>query len=344
MRALRANGAPLLQTAGAAGVAWFLAHDVLGHRSAFLAPIAALIALGLNPGKHTRRALEMVLGVAVGIAISDALISAIGRGPGQVALVVLLAMGAAILLGGGPLVVSQAASSAVIVATVLVPGNGILTARFIDALVGGGVGLAVLVLVPVTPVRLMKRAAGPVFSELAAVFDDVAAALGARDLAAVVRALERARATDGLLANLHHSVAAAEETVRLAPTQWSERARIERYVLAAPQIELAMRNSRVLARAAVRAVELEPQIPAGLLASMGDLATAVRRLGTALELDTSADGARESALKAAGEATAALEEGMGFAIDVLVGQVRATVTDLLRAIGVENAVEQVRRA
>ncbi len=115
-RGLRTTLVPLAQTAGAAGAAWALAHDVIGHRTPFFAPVAATIVLGLGPGRRGPRAVEMVLGVAVGIGIGDLLIAAIGSGAGQIALVVLLAMAAAVLLGGGPLVASQAASSAVLVA------------------------------------------------------------------------------------------------------------------------------------------------------------------------------------------------------------------------------------
>ncbi len=342
---LRATGVPLLQTSAAAGIAWFLAHDVLGHRSsAFFAPVAAVIALGLGPGNHTRRAAERVVGVAVGILIGDALISAIGRGPGQVALVVFLARSGAIVLGGGAVGVSQAASSAVLVATVVSSSHGLVPTRFVDALVGGVVGLAVLVVAPRNPVKLVQRAATPVFAELTGVLDDVAAALAARDLPAIERALARARGTDALLSSLREALIHAEETVRLAPGHWSERGRIERYVRAAPQVEFAMRNTRVLARAGVRAVELEPTIPAGLVAAIRDLALAARQLETALEQHGRGEDARASVLRAAQEATLALEEGMGFAIDVLVGQVRSIATDLMRASGVEDAVDQIRAA
>ena len=337
---------PLLQTAAAAGIAWFLAEDVLGHKSsAFFAPVAAVIALGFGPGKHTRRAVERVVGVAVGILVGDALISVIGRGPGQVALVVLLAMSGAILLGGGSLVVSQAASSAVLVATIVSTSHGLLPTRFVDALVGGLVGLAVLVVAPRNPVKLVQRASRPVFVELAAVLDDVAAALEVRDLDAMERALSRARATDGLLAALREALSYGEETVRLAPTQWSERGRVQRYALAAPQVEFAMRNARVLARAGVRAVELEPKISESLIAAIRHLSLAARPAREHARASTCrADAARASTLKGAREATLALEEGMGFAIDVLVGQARSIATDLLRALGVEDAVDQIRSA
>ena len=312
--------------------------------SAFFAPVAAVIALGFGPGKHTRRAVEMVVGVALGILVGDALISVIGRGPGQVALVVLLAMSGAILLGGGSLVVSQAASSAVLVATIVSTSHGLVPTRFVDALVGGLVGLAVLVVAPRNPVKLVQRASRPVFAELAGVLNDVAAALEARDLAGMEQALGRARGTDGFLAALREALSYGEETVQLAPTRWSERGRIRRYAQAAPQVEFAMRNARVLARAGVRAVELEPRISESLIAAIRDLSISARQLEAALEHHESGSAARASAQKAAREATAALEEGMGFAIDVLVGQARSIATDLLRAGGRDDAVELVRSA
>jgi uncharacterized membrane protein YgaE (UPF0421/DUF939 family) len=319
---------------------------VLGHRNAFFAPIAAVIVLGLGPGNRTRRTIEMVLGVAVGIAVGDVLISAIGTGAAQVGLVVLLAMAASLLLGGGPLVVSQAASSAVLVATVRTSSGGLVPSRFVDALVGGVVGIGVLAVAPRNPAAMVRRAASPVFTELAGTLDDVAAALGARDAEASKRALQRARRGDSLVSHLRQTLELAGETTRIAPTQWSGRAHIARYADAASHLELAVRNSRVIARAAVRAVELEASIAPMLPAAIHQLAMAVRQLEHDLN-DTDGDGElRQSILDAVTTASQALNEPRGFAIDVLVGQVRSLATDLLRALGLEQAaaVEQVRAA
>ncbi len=346
MRALRASGIALLQTAAAAGLAWYVAHDLLHHRNAFFAPIAAVIALGLAPGRRTRRAVELVLGVGVGIAVGDALIAAIGRGPAQVALVVLLAMAGTILLGGGPLVVSQAAASAVLVATVPTVGHAVVPTRFVDALVGGAVGLVVLAVVPHDPARVARREAAPLFAGLAATLEDVADALEALDLPAATAALERARTLDELVAHLDDSLELASETARLAPIRWHERGRVDRYVTAATHLGLAVRNVRVLARAAMRAVELEPAVPAGLVASVRELAAAVRAIEPALERGEGEEVARRSVLAAAAGATRALDADAGFSIDVLVGQVRSTSTDLLRALGDPqgDAVAEVRAA
>ena len=316
---------------------------MLGHRNAFFAPIAAVIVLGLGPGNRTRRTIEMVLGVAVGIAVGDVLISAIGTGAAQVGLVVLLAMAASILLGGGPLVVSQAASSAVLVATVRTSSGGLVPSRFVDALLGGVVGIAVLAVAPRNPATMVRRAAAPVFAELSGTLDDVAAALATRNPEASARALQRARRGDSLVSDLRQTLELAEETTRIAPTHWSGRAHIARYAAAAGQLELAVRNARVISRAAVRAVDLEESISPTLPAAIRQLAAAIRRLEH--ELD-GGDELRQSILDAAATASLALNEPRGFAIDVLVGQLRSLATDLLRALGLEQAaaVEQIRTA
>ena len=346
MRVLRATGATLLQTGVAAGLAWYVAHDLLHHRSAFFAPVAAVIALGLAPGNRTRRAVEIVIGVGVGIAVADLLVTAIGRGPFQVGLVVLLACSSAILLGGGALVVSQAASSAVIVATVSASSGGIMQTRFADAMIGGAIGLAVLAVVPRNPARAVRQAAKPLLEELAGTLDDVASALETKDIDATMRALERSRRLDELVAQLQNALELARETVRIAPSQWHERGRVERAANAAPHLGFAVRNVRVLARAALRAVELEPAIPTRLIGSVRELADGVRLIETALELGEGGEAVVGAAERAAADATRALEDGMGFAVGVLVGQVRSIATDLLRAIGLgrDEAVGQLRAA
>ena len=345
-RSLRAAGITLVQTAVAAGAAWLLAHDVLGHRNAFFAPVAAVIALGISPGGRTRRAVEMVVGVAVGIAVGELLIRVIGTGAAQVGLVVLLAMTASILLGGGPLIASQAASSAVLVATVRSSSGGFVPTRFVDALVGGVVGIAVLALVPHDPAAIARRALAPVIVALAGSLDDVATALETRSLEGSGRALERARMGDELVGRLREALVLAEETTRIAPSHWRERGRIARYEDATIQLELAVRNARVLARAAVRAVELEPRISARLPTAIRGLAAAVRRLEHELDHGGEQERLREGLLTAAAGASEALNEERGFAIDVLVGQVRSIAVDLLRALGLDqaSATNRVREA
>ena len=338
---LRALAVPIVQSAIAAGLAWYLAHDVIGHSRAFFAPIAALIALGVGVANRPRRVAELTLGVAVGIGVGDVLIWGIGSGAWQLGLVVFLSMLAAVLLGGGPLLVSQAASSAVLVATLVGAHNA---SRFVDALVGGGVGLAVLVIVPANPLRHARRAGSVVFVELTAALEDIAAALEARDVAAMREALARARSTESEVVHWRQALIVGRETAQLAPRHWRDRSRLADYARAAAELELAVRNTRVLARAATRAAELDPHLPPELHAAVRALAETVRATETALEArDRSA--AIETAVEAAALATRALELDPDLTAAHVVGQIRSTAADLLRALGLERdeAVRHVRR-
>ena len=196
---LRHAGRSVLQATLAATVAWLLATELVGHQAPFFAPVSAMITLGLTQGQRGRRAVEVVLGVTLGIAIADLLVILLGTGWWQLAVVVSFAMTVALLLGSGDMFAQQAAVSAALVATLQPPDDGVSFARAVDALIGGGVALAVSALVfPVHPVRLVRHAAEPVLSELAGVLDDVAAALAARDRDGVQAALERGRAIDDL--------------------------------------------------------------------------------------------------------------------------------------------------
>ena len=88
-----------------------------------------------------RRVIELIVGVAVGVGGGDLLISRIGTGPWQIALVVALAMSVAVLLDCGAVSSVQAAVSAILISTLYVPGEVIGINRVVDGLIGGATGL-----------------------------------------------------------------------------------------------------------------------------------------------------------------------------------------------------------
>lgn len=144
----RIAAVPIVQAAVAAGLSWLVAGHIAGHRAPFFAPVAAVVCLGMTLGHRLRRAIELIVGVGVGIGIGDVLISAIGTGPWQIALVVALAMSVAVLLDGGAVITSQAAVSAILVATLYLPGDTSAVSRLVDALIGGATGLLVVGVFP----------------------------------------------------------------------------------------------------------------------------------------------------------------------------------------------------
>lgn len=321
----------------ASSLAYFFAFYVVGHQRPFFAPIAAVICLSVTLGKRRRRVLDLVFGVAVGLTIADVIVRFIGTGTVQIGVVVLLAMVAAVFFGGGVLLVNQAAISALLVVLLQPPDTVFSPNRFIDALVGGGVALAINYLFPVNPERLVEGAARPVFEELVGVLEEVAAALEAGDADRANQALLKARDIDDRVRRFYEALDAGHETARLSPTRRRSLRHLELYAAAGSRIELAVINVRVLARGAANAARRGDPVPPKLPEAILDLARAVRSLASYLEESQEPEEARRYALKAAEGATALLEERHDLGVSVLVGQIRSAAVDLLRSTGMDQA-------
>jgi uncharacterized membrane protein YgaE (UPF0421/DUF939 family) len=343
---LRLAWRSIVQIAVAATGAWLFAEEVLGHPRPIFAPISAVIVLGLSVGRRLERAVEVALGVALGLGIADLIVRVTGVGAWQIALILLLSTSVAVLLGSGQLFASQAAISAVLVAT-LPHGSSPSFGRFFDSLAGGIIAIAVSALVlPAKPLALLRRSVTPLLEELAATLEDVAAALASRNRAAAEAALVRARGIDELEERFEEALTAGRETARLAPPRRHQRDRVATYAIAAAQVDLAVRNVRVLARGAIRALTLDENVPPELSEALRDLAAATRALEAALEDESQIEAVRETALRAAARATLVLERTGNMSVSVLVGQVRSTAVDLLRGTGMSyaDASRLVRRA
>ncbi len=140
----RSTTVPIVQAALVAGLSWLVAVHVVDHRAPFFAPVAAVVCLGMTLGQRLRRTIELIVGVGLGVGVGDLLISAIGTGPWQIAVVVALAMSVAVLLDGGAVITGQAAVSAILVATLCLPGATSGVNRLVDGLIGGATGLLVV--------------------------------------------------------------------------------------------------------------------------------------------------------------------------------------------------------
>src|SRR5262245_66618613 len=96
----RRVAAPLVQTALAAGLSWFVAVHLFGHREPLFAPVAAIVSIDMALGQRLRRAIELIVGASVGGGVGSLLISAIGPGAWPIAVVAALATTVAALLSG----------------------------------------------------------------------------------------------------------------------------------------------------------------------------------------------------------------------------------------------------
>jgi hypothetical protein len=342
---LRSGWLPILQTAVAACLAWFLAVLILGLERPTFAPVAAVIVLGLAVGERGRRAVELTLGVAFGVALADLLVSFVGVGAIQAGIFVVLAMGLAVFLGGGDLGVKESAISAMIIMITFQPSAaGFPVDRFLEALIGGGTALLINALLPVNPERMVEEAAFPVFAESAAVLEEVADALETGDARRVQRAYVKAREIDAQVSGLKEAVAAGQETARLAPPRRRSLGHMDLYVGAADQIDLTVRDVRALARAALSVVqpEAEDPVPERLPAAIRGLARATEALAAYLQTSGEPPGeTRRLALEAAREASTLLEEHEDLAsnlgVNALVDQIHSSAVDLIGSTDMDRA-------
>jgi uncharacterized membrane protein YccC len=346
LRRVRSVAALAGQAGVAAGLAWFVARDLIGNTNPFFAPIAAVITLAVSVGQRLRRTAELVIGVAIGIGVGDGIILLIGTGPWQIGLVVFLAIVAATAVGGGPALVVQAASSAVLVAT-LTPGGTLPYSRFVDALTGGLIGLTVMaVLLPLNPLTVVRRAAGPALDALADGLHEVSAALAEGDADRIAAVLVRLRAAEAQFAAFADAVIAAGENSAMAPGRRRSRGALAQYADSVDHLTYAQRNVRVLIRRVLTALGDSEPLPPVLPRAIGLLGDAVALFRRELADGIEPVATRERALRAAAESGRAYDDGVGFSGGVVVAQIRTTVSDLLRASGIEHAEAPrlVRRA
>jgi uncharacterized membrane protein YgaE (UPF0421/DUF939 family) len=343
---LRVGALPIVQTAVAASLSWFLASAVLGHERPFFAAIAAVISLGVVVGQEGRRVLELVFGVACGLAVADVLVRLIGTGTVQIGVVIALAMAVAWLLGGGPMLVSEAGVTALFTVMLDPTTSGWSPDRFLDAALGAGVALAVRAVFPSDPREIVERAAHPIFADLVDALKETAAALRVGNLEMAEHALQTARETDACVASLKEALDAGYDTAKLSPPRRRALGQLGFYATAADQLDLAVRNVRVLARAAVSMVREGTEAPEELSDTILDLAHAVEALATYIEEPEHPLDTRRFALEAAAEATAVLKDRNDLQTSMLVGQIRSTAVDLLRASGMTHAeaLEALREA
>ncbi|MBM7812373.1 FUSC family protein [Saccharothrix algeriensis] len=333
----RSTALPIGQAALAAGLSWLVATAVVGHTRPFFAPIAAVVCLGVSLGQRLRRVVELVVGVAVGVGVGDVLISVIGSGTWQIALVVALAMSTAVLLDGGAVIALQSGSSAVLVATLLPPSAGGGLDRMVDALVGGLVGLAVTALLPANPLTVAHRQAKVVFGELTTALRGVAKAVEEHDAVRAAGVLARLRDSQEAMDEFRNALQTGGEIATIAPIRWRRRNELGRYRATAAPVDYALRNMRVLARRALSALHDGEQLPDVLPEVLRQYSDAVDLLRTELARGEDPDQARAAVRDAVRAATAHRLGGEGLSPKVVLAQVRSVAVDLLQATGLTRA-------
>jgi uncharacterized membrane protein YgaE (UPF0421/DUF939 family) len=333
-RRLRPRLLPIAQTALAAVLAYYVARLIpLDDPRPTFASIAAVICLGATYHQRGRRAVELTAGVVLGLTTADLLLHLIGPGPLQIAVMIVLAMAVAVVLRGSDLFVNEAAISGLILVS-LVPAEqtGLTLTRPVEGLVGGLTALLIgaVVFAP-NPKALVHRAATRVLTDLRFALGEVAEALDAGDHEHAGRALRTARGLDGVVDELVEAYATGQETVRMSPARRRSRDAVSRHVRSGEHLDFAVRNTRILARHALRYTRSGLSAPDDVTESVRQLAFAVEGLLRAHDDPSAAGESRRHALKAARLAQGAFELEPDLAVTEIIGQVRSTAVDLVRA-------------
>ncbi|WP_406038382.1 FUSC family protein [Micromonospora sp. NBC_00898] len=348
LRRVRAGTGLAAQAGLAAGLAWWVAADLLHIPLPLFAPISAVVALAASVGQRLRRTVELLIGVSVGVLVGDLLIFLIGAGPWQLGLIVVLAIIVAVFIGGSPALVVQSAATAVLIGTLTPSVPNLEIPRFVAALVGGAVTLVVTaVLLPLNPLRVVNRAAGPALDLLIDQLEAAAEAMRGRDADRAQAALDRLRDNKKQLGAFGEAAQGAREASTLSPLHWgNRRGPMERYAQSVEPVDRAMRNSGTLIRRAVTMIEDGEPIPEAMPAAVVALAQAVRVLRREFTAGNDPDRAREQALRSVCEAGRAYRAGVGFSGEVVVAQVRTAASDLLVATGTsqDDANRTIRHA
>jgi uncharacterized membrane protein YgaE (UPF0421/DUF939 family) len=346
---LRAGWRPVVEGTVAATVAWLIATRLLGHPQPFFAPAAALIVLGQARGQRMLRAVEVVLGVAGGVLVADVVAQALGPHTTlTIFTIVLVTLTFAVAIGASTVVLVQMTVSALYVAVVTPTTSSVVPFRFVDALVGGAVALLANQLARArNPLVELAAEARSIFEEVAGVMDDAAAALAAQDETAARVALGRARGADTLVERLRTAVRAAREALWIDVHRRRRLTRVVTVEEATAPLDYLVRNTRVLARAAVGLCRLPIEPPPLLVTCLRSLAAAVREVERAMVADLTGDeGAAQRhaeegerlALEALRTARQLLTPGAALPVVMIVGQLRASTIDLLRVAGADDVV------
>ncbi|MGO0576249.1 FUSC family protein [Ornithinimicrobium panacihumi] len=327
----------ILQAALGAALAWWIARDLLGHPLPFFAPVTAMICLGMTYGDRVRRIAELTIGVAIGILTADIFVHVFGSGVWQILAVCVVAMALAVLAGAGQMLMMQAGIQGVIVTT-LVAGEGEAFNRWLDAVVGGGVALGIAMLAPVRSTTERPRArATMVLGNLVEVLTDTAQALRNRDAERARAALGRARDLSTQLEALRDSTAEALAAARLAPLlSRDSRDDVQEVHALMNPLDLAIRNVRVLVRQAHLALLEDQPVPDRYTDLVTGLAEASAGILEQLEQRERLEDAQEDLVLLARDSTWSAT-GAGLSAEIIRGQVRSTVVDLLVLSGMSTA-------
>jgi len=326
---------PILQASVAGAISFAIGYYVLGHAYPFFAPVSAWIALGFTADRSVRRVAELAVGVAIGVALGDLVVHVIGTGVWQVAVVLFAAAVIARFIDRGAMLTTQAGVQAlVIVGLPAMTATGGPVGRWTDAAVGGVVALAIALLTPSDPRRHSRTLARTAVEDLAGVLRLLGRGLADGSAADVEDALVRGRASQPAIDDWSETADNARDLARISPTIRKYRAELTDLGRSAVLVDRAMRNTRVLARRSLAAVEVQTHDMTTIATQIEATAQATDELAAALGTGRVPERARTQLLAVAEALDPFALAPRDWHVQALVLLHRSLVVDLLEAAGV----------
>ena len=282
----------ILQIIAAVLIAYSIARWLLGHAYPLLAVTVTITSLGLTRDARPRRVAESLLGIVLGVAVSESIALLVGSGVWQLGVVLLVVFVVGRFVSPNPqFAVASAIPSAIVM---LLPAGEGLFGRTLDAAIAGVVALLVTALIPRDPGRTAARDRRAVFAVLTESTESIARSLREADEAAGELALSRLRRAAPLFDAWKQSLDTAISVARISPFLRGRLSELRRNARALDAADLTIRHLRTIARRSPYLVRDGIPRP-GLADALTTVATGVRMLGEELQ-DPQAAGAARSVL------------------------------------------------
>ncbi len=265
----------------AVAAAYSIAHWGFDHAVPILAVTLSINALGLSRDARPSRVAESVIGIVLGVALSDGLSLIVGKGLWQLILVLAVVFVIGRLLSQNVSFAVAAAVPSALVLLLPVPPGGPF-GRTLDAAVGGVVALLVTALIPRDPTRASRRDGRRLFSVLSESTGSIVESLQDADPAAGDLALTRLRRTQPLIDNWTTSLDTALSVSRISPFLRRRMPELLRDTTALTAADLSARHLRTLARRVEFLVRDGVARPA-LAEIMREIQTGITLLGQELD-------------------------------------------------------------
>lgn len=329
-----------------AGIGAFVfAEKVLGHHEPIFAATAAIVSLGFVRGStHSRRILEVSLGVTLGILIGDSLMLTLGRGLWQAALVLFISVLVARFLDRGILFTIQMGVQSCLVVLMAPSVDGVF-ARSLDGVVGGVFAFLMMAVFPKDPRRSPRQNLMNLVGSFADSLRTSASAMNDYDAADAWQALITARKLQPLYTAASGDLVTAKGMAKLSALGKSHVAELEEFSSTLAAIDLAIRNKRVFDRrmaSTIRHVQLSESGIHSLSEILDKIADGVTVLGQAVGISKPEERhdlkmqAREIFIQVAGIIEPSMMGVRSQEGEALVLMLRPLVVDLLEATGLTH--------